>query len=139
MDTITERYATRSVPRYTSYPTAPHFGPEVTGEAYAGWLRALPADTELSLYLHVPFCREMCHYCGCHTKVTHKDAPLYDYAEVLVREIAMISAMVPGGLPVSHIHWGGGTPSLLPDRAFRDCGRGAAKGVLARRQSGARH
>ncbi|MBB4305301.1 oxygen-independent coproporphyrinogen-3 oxidase [Rhodobium orientis] len=128
MDTITERYATRSVPRYTSYPTAPHFGPEVTGEVYAGWLRALPADTELSLYLHVPFCREMCHYCGCHTKVTHKDAPLYDYAEVLVREIAMISAMVPGGLPVSHIHWGGGTPSLLPDRAFRDVVEALQKG-----------
>ncbi len=116
---ITKRYATRNVPRYTSYPTAPHFGPEIDGETYAGWLAELPAKTELSLYLHVPYCQEMCHYCGCHTKVTRRDEPLYDYAEMLVREIEMIGGLAAGEKLVRHIHWGGGTPSLLPDSAFR--------------------
>ena len=120
MDTITKRYATRNVPRYTSYPTAPHFNGEVGGETYRRWLAELPHDAEFSLYLHVPYCREMCHYCGCHTKVTRKDQPLYDYAATLVREIEMIGAMISGAKKVKHVHWGGGTPSLLPDQAFRD-------------------
>lgn len=119
MDKITKRYATRNVPRYTSYPTAPHFGSEVDGATYAGWLADLPNGTELSLYLHVPYCQEMCHYCGCHTKVTRRDEPLYDYAELLVREIELIGGLTAGGKRVRHVHWGGGTPSLLPDSAFR--------------------
>ena len=48
------------VPRYTSYPTAPHFSPVITGAHYAGWLATLPDDTTLSLYLHVPFCAQLC-------------------------------------------------------------------------------
>jgi len=120
MDTITQRYATRNVPRYTSYPTAPHFGDEVSGSVYADWLADLPSDLDLSLYLHVPYCREMCLYCGCHTKVTHKDEPLLAYAATLVREIDLIGSMVSGAKRVRHVHWGGGTPSLLPDPAFRD-------------------
>ena len=60
--------AERNVPRYTSYPTAPHFTAAVDASAYADWLRAIPADATLSLYLHVPYCTEICRYCGCHTK-----------------------------------------------------------------------
>ena len=59
------------VPRYTSYPTAPHFSAGVDGATYAAWLRALPADTPLSLYLHVPFCAQLCWFCGCHTTAVH--------------------------------------------------------------------
>ncbi len=119
MEKLVSKYATRNVPRYTSYPTAPHFSAEVTPEIYAGWLRDLASGTELSLYLHVPYCREMCWYCGCHTKVTHQDGPLLSYAETLVSEIAMIGGLLGRGRPVRHIHWGGGTPSLLPTQAFR--------------------
>ena len=66
----------RRVPRYTSYPTAPHFSAAVTAADYAGWLRTLPDDTALSLYLHVPFCASLCLFCACHTTVVHRPEPL---------------------------------------------------------------
>ena len=112
--TIDLKYATRSVPRYTSYPTAPHFDDGVTPEIYAGWLAALPAETGISLYLHVPYCRAICHYCGCHTKAALRDEPVIDYAEGMIAEIELIAAAIGRRQKVSHIHWGGGTPSLLP-------------------------
>ena len=101
-------------PRYTSYPTAPHFDESVTPEIYAGWLAALPAETGISLYLHVPYCRAICHYCGCHTKAALRDEPVIDYAEGMIAEIELIAAAIGRRQKVSHIHWGGGTPSLLP-------------------------
>jgi oxygen-independent coproporphyrinogen-3 oxidase len=113
------RYATRNVPRYTSYPTAPHFGPEIGPDAYAGWLAHLDPAAPVSLYLHVPYCRAICHYCGCHTKAALRDDPVVAYADSLMAEIDLVAAKLPGKLPVSHIHWGGGTPSLLPAPQFR--------------------
>lgn len=113
------KYATRSVPRYTSYPTAPHFDASVDGDVYAGWLGALSADTPISVYLHVPYCRAICHYCGCHTKAALRDDPVIAYAEGLVAEIALVTAAIGRRQKVSHIHWGGGTPSLLPVPSFR--------------------
>jgi len=104
--------AERSVPRYTSYPTAPHFGPAVKGATYRDWLGLLPDDTSLSLYLHVPFCQTMCSYCGCHTKVTRKVEPIEAYRRHLEAEINLISGMT-AARRVRHIHWGGGTPSML--------------------------
>lgn len=111
-------YAMRNVPRYTSYPTAPHFHDGIDGKAYAAWLHEQAPDEPLSLYLHVPFCREICHYCGCHTKATRKDAPLISYAETLLKEIDLVADALGSSRPVSHIHWGGGTPSLLPRPCF---------------------
>jgi len=107
-----------TVPRYTSYPTAPHFSAEVGADTYAGFLDAAAAsDGAVSLYLHIPFCRSICHYCGCTTKASRRDAPIEAYAEVLRAEIAMVAARL-GRKAVSHIHWGGGTPNLLPMHAF---------------------
>lgn len=104
--------AEKSVPRYTSYPTAPHFSDAVGPDQFAEWLGALPVDTRLSLYLHVPFCRELCTYCGCHTRATRKNEPLEAYAETLAREIEMVARTSPAR-EVVHAHWGGGTPGLL--------------------------
>ena len=118
MNKIETRYAERNVPRYTSYPTAPHFGPQISGRAYTAWLSDVPNTADVSLYLHVPFCREICHYCGCHTKASRKDAPLVAYAQTLIEEIRLISRLLGGARRVTHIHWGGGTPSLLPRVAF---------------------
>jgi oxygen-independent coproporphyrinogen-3 oxidase len=104
--------AERTVPRYTSYPTTPHFTDAVNAAVYAQWLAQLPRGARLSLYLHVPFCRELCLYCGCHTKAVRQRAPVDSYADDLRREIALLGRAL-GRHPVSHIHWGGGTPSIL--------------------------
>ena len=102
----------KAVPRYTSYPTAPNFSPAVDADVYRSWLAGLPAEATLSLYLHVPFCRELCHYCGCHTKATLRDEPIEAYAQRLVEEIALVASHA-GRCKITHIHWGGGTPSIL--------------------------
>lgn len=110
--------AERSVPRYTSYPTAPHFCADVGAGEMRDWLGALDRDAKLSLYLHVPYCRSICHYCGCHTKAARKDGPLAEYAELLAQEIRLLGAASPAR-GVTHIHWGGGTPSLLGPARLR--------------------
>lgn len=118
MDRATlERYDQR-IPRYTSYPTAPHFHAGVTADTYLRWLARLGPETPLSLYFHVPFCHEMCWYCGCHTKVVRRYKPIGDYASLLAREIELIAAAIPGRAPVTHIHWGGGTPTILSPEDF---------------------
>lgn len=105
----------RAVPRYTSYPTAPNFAPAVDADVYRSWLGNLADDIKLSLYLHVPYCRELCHYCGCHTKATLRDEPIKAYARRLADEIALVAGHA-GRRTVTHLHWGGGTPSILgPD------------------------
>jgi len=112
------RYLSERVPRYTSYPTAPHFSPAVEGTTYDGWLRALPAPARLSLYLHVPFCRQLCWYCGCHTRVAIDDRPIDYYLATLEAEIDLVADRLGEGRPVVHIHWGGGTPTIVGPRAF---------------------
>ncbi len=106
------RYDQR-VPRYTSYPTAPHFKPDVSGETYAAWLSELSPETALSLYLHVPFCAELCLYCGCNTTVARSYTPVAAYVDLLEREIELVARHLPRRMDVTHIHWGGGTPTIL--------------------------
>jgi oxygen-independent coproporphyrinogen-3 oxidase len=125
---ILARYADRPLPRYTSYPTAPHFGAEVNADVYRAWLGALSPDTETSLYLHVPFCRSMCWYCGCHTTITARDEPIARYLAALHQEIRLVADAIPGKLSARHVHFGGGTPTLMqPDQfialmdVLRDC------------------
>ena len=110
--TTTLTLAERAVPRYTSYPTAPHFSAAVGAQTYAEWLAALSDTARLSLYLHVPFCTELCLYCGCTTKAVRRRPPVVAYADHLGREIELLGAAI-GGRPVVHLHWGGGTPSIL--------------------------
>jgi oxygen-independent coproporphyrinogen III oxidase len=107
--------AEHSVPRYTSYPTAPHFKPDVGADVYAAWLGELPPAEALSLYLHVPFCAELCLYCGCHTKAVRRREPLDAYADSIIGEISLLGGRL-GRRKVSHLHWGGGTPSILESR-----------------------
>ena len=110
------RYAGANVPRYTSYPTAPAFSPAVSEDIYREWLGAIPAGTDVSVYVHVPFCRAMCLYCGCHTTVTVRDEPIERYLGALEHEIDLAAKAMPAGLPLRHLHFGGGSPTLVPPR-----------------------
>jgi oxygen-independent coproporphyrinogen-3 oxidase len=103
--------AARNVPRYTSYPTAPHFTGAVGAATCAEWLAMLPPAATLSVYIHVPFCVELCHYCGCTTKAARRREPVDAYAAVLRDEIALLRGLA--GRRLTHLHWGGGTPSIL--------------------------
>ncbi|HBV54088.1 MAG TPA: coproporphyrinogen III oxidase, partial [Rhodobacteraceae bacterium] len=101
------------VPRYTSYPTAPHFGPAIDSAKFTSWVAAIPEGAAISLYLHVPFCRRLCWFCACRTQGTQSDAPVAAYLQVLKAELAMLAAILPRGVRLSRLHWGGGTPTLL--------------------------
>lgn len=101
------------VPRYTSYPTAPHFSAAVDGELYRAWLDDLPEEMPLSLYLHVPFCDTLCWFCGCHTTVVNNYRPVSSFLETLLLEMRLVAAQFGTRRKVSHIHWGGGSPTLL--------------------------
>lgn len=106
------RYAA-PVPRYTSYPTAPHFHPGIEAETYRGWLENLPKNATLSLYAHLPFCDTLCWFCGCNTKITQQYQPVAAYLQTLLQEVATIGALMPAGASARHIHWGGGSPTIL--------------------------
>ncbi|HNB27079.1 MAG TPA: oxygen-independent coproporphyrinogen III oxidase [Alphaproteobacteria bacterium] len=108
----------RAVPRYTSYPTAPHFHAEIGPEQYAAWLAAGDATAPVSLYLHVPYCKTMCWYCGCHTKVAARYQPVEDLAARLIEEVALVARHVDARRPATQIHWGGGTPNMLRPAEF---------------------
>ena len=112
------RYASRNLPRYTSYPTAPHFSPAVDAYTYHGWLGGIEPGTDLSLYVHIPFCRSMCWYCGCHTTVTTRQEPVSAYLAALVQEAWRVADTLPPGCLVRHLHFGGGTPTLIPPGDF---------------------
>ena len=104
------------VPRYTSYPTAPHFAPGVGPNTFSSWIEAIPEGAQISLYIHVPFCRRLCWFCACRTQGTSSDAPVIAYAEMLAQEIALLKHHLPKDVTLSRLHWGGGTPTLLmPD------------------------
>jgi oxygen-independent coproporphyrinogen-3 oxidase len=101
------------VPRYTSYPTAPNFTPLIGAERYARWLAALAPQSALSLYVHIPFCTELCWYCGCTTKATRRYEPVADYLEVLLAEITSVARRAAAEHRIAHIHLGGGSPCIL--------------------------
>jgi oxygen-independent coproporphyrinogen-3 oxidase len=113
--TLVEKYSA-PVPRYTSYPTAPQFSPDVDRATYSHWLRSLESDTDLSLYLHIPYCEELCWYCGCNTKATKQYEPLQTYLRSLINEISFVTAHLMPSQIVKHIHWGGGSPNILKPR-----------------------
>jgi oxygen-independent coproporphyrinogen-3 oxidase len=106
------------VPRYTSYPTAPHFSPAVTAAEHALWLQQVSADDPVSLYLHVPFCRVLCWYCGCHTRLTHDQDRIDAYGATLRAELELVADNLEGRPSLTHLHWGGGTPTTLGPEGF---------------------
>ena len=114
-DTLVERLSA-PVPRYTSYPTAPHFNESIGSDTYAEWLGTLGRQNRLSLYAHIPYCDRLCWFCACHTKHTLRYEPVEAYLKGLHAEIAVVGGRVPQEVPVTALHLGGGSPTLLrPD------------------------
>src|SRR5437773_863408 len=95
---ILARYADRPLPRYTSYPTAPHFTTELGDAHYRAWLSEISPSKPVSLYLHIPFCRAMCWYCGCNTSVTRRSEPIDRYLAAIESEIGMVAEAVTSRL-----------------------------------------
>jgi len=111
---LVARYDGRA-PRYTSYPTALQFGPAVDEQAYRHWLARLPPAEPVSLYLHIPFCAQLCWYCGCNTRGVSRREPIGDYVRLLLAETALLAEALPHRAALSHIHFGGGTPNMLSE------------------------
>ncbi len=107
------------VPRYTSYPAAPHFTTDFGPEAFSAQLAKIETRSPLSLYAHFPFCRSLCWYCGCNMKVASNSGAMMAYAAAVRREIELTAARIPARHKVDSIHFGGGTPTWGP-RAGRE-------------------
>jgi oxygen-independent coproporphyrinogen-3 oxidase len=106
-------------PRYTSYPTAPifthEFGPDQLREEII-LTNGDGAHSDISLYIHFPFCDTLCYFCGCTMLVTHSRERIKEYNEYVKKEISLIHPLISSSRHVTQLHWGGGTPSYLePD------------------------
>ncbi|MCK5425501.1 MAG: oxygen-independent coproporphyrinogen III oxidase [Emcibacter sp.] len=106
----------RRLPRYTSYPTALEFH-DLDPSLYREWLTNLPDDQPVSLYFHIPFCEKLCWFCGCFTKISNSYEPIQRYLDVLRREISLIGG-ISGRKKISHIHFGGGSPTIINAESF---------------------
>ncbi|MDK1388274.1 oxygen-independent coproporphyrinogen III oxidase [Sinorhizobium sp. 8-89] len=114
-DALVLKYAA-AVPRYTSYPTAPHFSGEIGNAEYESWLGAIGEGDSLSLYAHIPYCDRLCWFCACHTKHTLRYEPVAAYLAGLHQEIEAVGNRVTSGARVTALHLGGGSPTLVrPD------------------------
>jgi oxygen-independent coproporphyrinogen-3 oxidase len=131
IEDMLERYGGAG-PRYTSYPTAPAWSERYDAKCFAEDLAALRPGAPLSLYVHVPFCRSLCHFCACNRRITRDPALPERYLDTIAREVEALRAALPGALPVEQFHWGGGTPThLSPAQIGRLSGLLAAAFPLA--------
>lgn len=112
----------RPGPRYTSYPTAPEWTTDFTASRYEEHLaRAEAQGGPLSIYVHLPFCKEMCRFCGCNVIATHDRNRPDSYLDVLEQEIALVAKRLPTRRAASQLHWGGGTPTFLDEKQLVRC------------------
>ncbi len=118
----------KAVPRYTSYPPATAFHEGVTAQEYKSVLAAIPPEEPVSFYLHVPFCKALCLYCGCHTLPTQQHERVTHYLDSVHRELEHLALTAPRARRVGRIHFGGGSPNILSEKDL-----GALFGALARR------
>jgi oxygen-independent coproporphyrinogen-3 oxidase len=121
VEEILPRYATEG-PRYTSYPTAPVWKESYGPARFRDELGRTDADPDdgLSLYVHVPFCRSLCHFCACNKVITRDHGRIVRYLDVIEREIAAVRGAVGVARSATQHHWGGGTPTYLtPEEVTR--------------------
>lgn len=120
-ETLIEKYNV-PVPRYTSYPPANFFTEEFNAENYEEAIRVSNSELpeNISIYIHIPFCSKMCHFCGCNTRYTKDKNVMRTYVEAVKKEILMVKKLLDTKRKVSQIHWGGGTPNSLPIEMIRE-------------------
>jgi oxygen-independent coproporphyrinogen-3 oxidase len=108
-------------PRYTSYPTAPEWSPNIQGETYAGHLRTFGQTAgDLSLYVHIPFCESMCYFCACTTNIRSAEGKGVDeYLDHVEQEVCMVARAIGSRKILRQMHWGGGTPSFMTEPQIR--------------------
>jgi oxygen-independent coproporphyrinogen-3 oxidase len=116
-------------PRYTSYPTVPYWAEESPNATE--WLSHLGAsfgqDRRMSLYIHLPFCEQLCTYCGCNKHITRNHAVEQPYVEAILAEWRLYRAQMPAPPLLRELHLGGGTPTFFhPDNLRR-----LVEGILA--------
>jgi oxygen-independent coproporphyrinogen-3 oxidase len=100
-------------PRYTSYPTAPEFHENFQEEDLIQFFKKQSDDRPLSLYIHLPFCRSACYFCGCNVIFTSKENKKVKYIEYLKKELAILKQHLNTNRVVSQMHFGGGTPTFF--------------------------
>jgi len=113
--TVTDELLARydvNAPRYTSYPTSPHWD-ETFGEAQYRAVLAQPSDRPLSLYMHLPYCEKLCLFCGCNVIVRPHHEGTDAYLQLLQREIGLVAGQISADREVVQFHWGGGTPTYF--------------------------
>jgi oxygen-independent coproporphyrinogen-3 oxidase len=103
-------------PRYTSYPPANHFHTGISIDDYKNALKQSNLDfpQSISLYVHVPFCPKLCHFCGCTTSCSKDNVLFRNYIDAVKSEINSVADLIDHSRLVSQIHWGGGTPNSIP-------------------------
>ncbi|HEY7728114.1 MAG TPA: oxygen-independent coproporphyrinogen III oxidase [Candidatus Eisenbacteria bacterium] len=107
----------RPGPRYTSYPTAVEFSESFTPQRYVEKLAeaARRPEEPLSVYVHLPFCRERCSFCGCNVIITQKPGVAAAYIDDLEREVDLVASKLGRRNRLVQYHWGGGTPTFLTE------------------------
>lgn len=100
-------------PRYTSYPTVPAWKNDISANHYQKALKAVSKDDVVSLYFHLPFCENLCHFCGCMQVITKDKSKSREYVTYLLSEIDLVIGQLPHKPKVSQIHFGGGTPNFI--------------------------
>jgi oxygen-independent coproporphyrinogen-3 oxidase len=102
-------------PRYTSYPTVPAWSERFGAADHAEALRRVGKEP-ISIYVHLPFCKELCSYCGCNVVITRDQSRVERYLDSLEREIALAASLLGPRRLVERLHLGGGTPTFLDER-----------------------
>jgi len=124
---LAAKYASQG-PRYTSYPTAPQFSEDFPLDQYTAWQTGAGDHRRapLSLYVHLPFCKDICYYCACNKTVTRKPGAARHYLDHLLTEIELQSVLVGNNRPITQMHWGGGTPTYLDNAEITELMHGLA-------------
>lgn len=110
------------VPRYTSYPPANYFHDAFTDHEYKAAIEASnrTQPEHISFYIHIPFCRHLCHYCGCNSFPMMKPEITDRYIAALHKEIDQVTRLLDPRRKIAQIHYGGGTPTSLPVQVLKE-------------------